>query len=101
MRAKLAAWFNGRKTVYIARLYTVCGILLLIKDTADYQGFDIVKYLPDWLGPTNPYYGLFCLSTGVLFEGMRWVTRQPVTYLQGTADEYGNPIEQDDNGRLS
>jgi hypothetical protein len=92
MWAKLRTWLNGRKTVYIARIYTLAGLLLLVKDTADAHGFDVSPYLPSWLGPASPHYALFCLATGVLFEGMRWITRNPVTYLQGTTDKYGNPL---------
>lgn len=82
----VALWFDGRKTIYFARLYTVAGFMLAAKDALDAYGIDVSHYMPQWL-TMSPEWPFVLMGTGMLFEGLRWVSRNPVVYLQSEQDK--------------
>jgi len=78
MIAKVKAFFAYSKTVLVARLYALAGILVALHDmalpyvsTADLT--PITAKLPNWFWP------VLIITTGVIFEWLRRVTTQPLS----------------------
>lgn len=86
---KLVAWFEGRKTIFTARLYTVAGLIMAVKDTLDAYNIDFSPYLPVSIGTTSPYWPFVLVGTGVTFELLRWVTRAP---CGGVSNDYDKEL---------